>query len=66
MSQIKGQGKNSRKQLNEVKIGSILEKEFRMIGKMIKNGEHARNVFQRPGRTKEQTEVNVTLEGINS
>ena len=30
------------------------------------NGEDARNVYQRPTRTKEQTEVNNTLEGINS
>ena len=38
-----------------MEIGSILEKEFRiMIVKMIQNGEHARNVYQRPRRTKEQ------------
>ena len=31
-----------------------------------KNGEDARNVYQRPRRTKEQKEMNKTLEGINS
>ena len=30
------------------------------------NGEGARNVYQRPTRTKEQTEINNILEGINS
>ena len=56
MSQMKGQGKTPEKQLNEVEIGSILEKEFRIvIVKMIQNGERARNVYQRPRRTKEQT-----------
>ena len=73
MSQMKGQDKTSEKQLNEVNTGNIPEKEFRiMIVKMIqdhpgfwkKNGEDARNVYQRPRRTKEQTEMNNTLEGI--
>ena len=55
MSQMREQGKTPEKKLNEVEIGSILEKEFRiMIVKMIQNGEHARNVYQRPRRTKEQ------------
>ena len=31
-----------------------------------KGGEDARNVYQRPRRTKEQTEMNNMLEGINS
>ena len=31
-----------------------------------KDGEDARNVYQRPRRTKEQTEMNNTSEGINS
>ena len=54
MSQMREQGKTPEKKLNEVEIGSILEKEFRiMIVKMIQNGEHARNVYQRPRRTKE-------------
>ena len=30
------------------------------------NGEGARNVYQRPTRTKEQTEMNNTPEGIHS
>ena len=56
MSQMKGQGKTPEKQLNEVEIGSIVEKEFRiMVVKMTQNGEHARYVYQRPRRTKEQT-----------
>ena len=29
------------------------------------NEEDARNVYQKPRRTKEQTEMNNTLEGIN-
>ena len=36
MSQMKGQDKTPEKQLNEVEIGNLLEKEFRiMIVKMI-------------------------------
>ena len=31
-----------------------------------KDWEDARNVYQRPKRTKERTELNNTLEGINS
>ena len=38
MSQIKGQDKTSEKQLNEVAIGNLPEKEFRkMIVKMIQD-----------------------------
>ena len=62
MSQIKGQDKTPEKQLNEVEIGKLPGKEFRIIiMKMIqdlrkkKNREDARNVCQRPRRTKEQT-----------
>ena len=61
MSQMNGQDKTRGKQLNEVEIGNLLEKEFKiMIVKMIQdlqenNGEGARNVYQRPRRTKEQT-----------
>ena len=71
-SQMKGQDKPPERQLNEVEIGNLPEKEFRiMIVKMIQelrknNGQHARNVYQRPTRTKEQTEMNNTLERINS
>ena len=38
ISQMKGQGKTPEKQLNEVKIGNLSEKEFRiMIVKMIQD-----------------------------
>ena len=38
MSQMKGQDKTPEKQLNEVEIGNLLEKEFRiMIVKMIQD-----------------------------
>ena len=38
MQQVKGQGKNPRDQTNEEEIGSLHEKEFRvMIVKMIQN-----------------------------
>ena len=71
MSQARGQDKTPEKQLNEVEIGNLPEKEFRiMTVKMIqglrkKNGgkgwEDARNVYQRPRRTKEwKTETNNT------
>ena len=69
---MKGQDKPPERQLNEMEIGNLPEKEFRiMIVKMIQelrknNGQRARNVYQRPTRTKEQTEMNNTLEGINS
>ena len=68
MSQMKGQDKTPDKQLNEVQIGNLPEKEFRiLIVKMIqdpeeknrgKDWEDARNVYQTPSRTKEQTNVN--------
>ena len=35
-------------------------------GSQKNNGEDARNVYQRPRRIKEQTEMNNTLEGINN
>jgi len=60
MSQMNGQDKTRGKQLNEVEIGNLLEKEFKiMIVKMIQdlqenNGENASNFYQRPIRTKEQ------------
>ena len=58
---MKGQDKPPERQLNEVEIGNLPEKEFRiMIVKMIQelrknNGQHARNVYQRPTRIKGQT-----------
>ena len=58
-----------------MEIGKLPENELRiMIVKMTqdhpgfwkKNGENARNVYQRPRITKEQTAMNNILEGINS
>ena len=71
MSQMKGQDKTPEKQLNEVEIGNLPEKEFRItIVKMIqdlrKSMEKMQDAYQRPRRTKEKTEMNNTLEGINS
>ena len=64
MSQMKGQDKIPEKQLNEVKIGNLPKKEFRIvIVKMIqdlrkrmeaKKWKDARNIYQRPRRTKKQ------------
>ena len=67
MFQIKGQDKTREKQLSEMELGNLPEKEFRINpGYLEDNGEDARNVYQRPRRTKEQTEMNNTLEGNNS
>jgi len=38
----------------------------KMIQDLGNNGEDAKNVYQRPIRTKEQTEMNNTLEGVSS
>ena len=63
MFQMKGQDKIPEKQLNKVEISNLLEKEVRiMIVKMIQGlgkrmepkTKDARNVYQRPRRTKEQ------------
>ena len=58
---MKGQNKTPEKQLNEIEIGNLPEKEFKiMIVKMNqnvgkkKNGEGARSVYQRLRRTKKQ------------
>ena len=57
MSQMKRQDKAPEKQLNEVEIDNLPEKEVRiMIVKMIqdlrkKKGEDERNVYQRPRGT---------------
>ena len=37
MSQMKGQDKTPEKQLNEVEIGNLPEKEFRTVVKMIQD-----------------------------
>ena len=67
MSQMKGPDKPPEKQLHEVEMGKLLEKELRkMIVKIIqdlrkrmgdKDWEDTRNVSKRPRRTKEQTEM---------
>ena len=44
LSQMKGQDKNSEKQLNEVKLGNLPEKEFRiMIVKIIQGLRKKKN-----------------------
>ena len=70
MSQMKGKDKTPEKQLNEVEIGNLPEKEFRiMIVKMIQNlgeiMEKMQEIFTKELKNKE-TEMNNTLEGINS
>ena len=52
-------------------IGNLLDKEFRIDseddpGSWKKNGEDARNVYQRPRRNKKQTEMNSTVQGPSS
>ena len=63
ISQIEGQNKTSEKQLNEVELGNLLQKEFRIIiVKMIQdlrktmepNIEKMQEIFTRYTRTKEQ------------
>ena len=60
-SQMKGQDKIPEKQLNEVEIGNLLEKRIQNndseddAESQENNGEERRNVYQRPRRTKEQT-----------
>ena len=74
MSQMKGQVKTPEKQLSEVKIGNLPEKEeFRIvIVKMIQDlgrrMEKMQEMFTKDlGKTKEQTNrVSSALEGINS
>jgi len=70
MSQMKGRDKTLEKQLNEVEMGNLPEKEFRiMIVKMIqylgKTMEKMQEMFTKKLKNK-QTEMNNTLEGINS
>ena len=77
MSQMKGQDKTPEKQLNEVEIGNLPEKEFRiMIVKMIQDLrkrmeakiEKMQEMFTKDLEElkNKQTEMNNTLEGINS
>ena len=59
--QIKEQGKNPPEKTNEEELGSLPEKEFRvLIVKMIQNlgnrmKKNTRNIQQGPRRSKEQT-----------
>ena len=53
---MKEQGKNAPDQTNEEEIGSLPEKEFRVvIGKKIQNTGNRMEKIQGPRRTKEQT-----------
>ena len=72
MSQMKGQDKTSKKQLNEVKIGNLPEKEFRMIVKMVqdlrKRMEKMQEMFTKDLEElkNKETEMNNTLAAINN
>ena len=77
MSQIKWQDKIPEKQLTEVELANLPEKEFRiMIVKMIQDlGERMEAKIEKMQEMftkeveelkKKQTEMNNTLEGINS
>ena len=72
MAQMKGQDKTPEKQLNEVKIGYLPEKEFRTVVKMIqdlrKTMEKMQEMFTKDIEElkNKQTEVINTLEGIHS
>ena len=66
MSQMKEQDKMPEKQLNEIEIGNLPEKELRMIVKMIQDlrermeakiekMQERFTIYQRPRITKEQT-----------
>ena len=70
---MKGQSKIPEKQLNEVEMGNFTEKEFKIkIVKMIKilgnRMEKMKEMFIKDlgELKKKQTEMNNTLEGINS
>ena len=76
MSQMKGQDKIPEKQLNEMEIGNLPEKEFRiMIVKMIQDLgkrmevkiEKMQEMFIKDPEelNNKQTEMNDTLKGIN-
>ena len=70
MSHTKGRDKTAGQQLNEVEIGNLPEKRIQNNdsedpGSLKQNGEDARNVYQRPRRTKEQTKINNILGGIS-
>ena len=60
---MKRQDKIPEKQPNEVEMGNLPEKRIQNNdsgddpGSWENNGEDARNVYKRPGKTKEQTEI---------
>ena len=61
---MKGQDQTPGKQLNEVEIGNLPEKEFRMIVNMIQNlGKRTEDLQELKNK---QTEMNNRLEGIHS
>ena len=73
MSQMKGQDKTPEKILNEVEIGNVSEKEFRIL--IVKMIQDLRNRTERMQERfnkdleelkNKQTEMNNILEGINS
>ena len=69
MSQMKGRDRTLEKPVNEVEMGNVPEKEFRiMIVKMIQNlgktMEKMQEMFTKELKNK-QTEMSNTLEGIN-
>ena len=69
---MKGQDKTSEKQLNEVEIGNLPEKEFRMIVKMIqdlrKRMEKMQEMFTKDLEElkNKETEMNNTLAAVNN
>ena len=77
MSQMKGQGKTQEKQLNEVEIGNLPEKEFKiMIVKIIQDLrkrmevkiEKMKEIFTKDLEElkNKKTEIKNTLEGMKS
>ena len=67
MQQIKEQGKNPPDQTNEEEIGSLPEKEFRiMIVKMIQNLGNRMKKIQETEINNTITEMKNTLKRINS
>ena len=71
MSQMKGQDKTPEKQLNKVEIGNLPEKKIQNNdseddpGSRENNGEDARNVYQRPRKTKKQVNRDEQYTGRN-
>ena len=71
MSQMKGQDKPPEKQLNEVEIGNLPEKEFRkillrMIQDLETTMEKMQEMFTKDLEPLRNKQMNNILEGINS